>query len=652
MNLPLLKMQEYWAWAVRELEERKVSRPGISGETMDNEGIFRATQTELKELGFFAPGYLIPYFDLEGRPIEEAGKPYFRQRLDVPLASGQKYHQLGGTSPHAYLPAALRNGLDCSDALVVVEGEHKASSLCEAGVAAVGIGGFYGFQKKGGECLNPELADILKKKNPRKVLFLGDADTAHNSQFANAAVRFSRLTGMPILLPRIPINQSKGVDDIRAQMDNADTFKSFWNALVESSIRITDETNEKDLTVEIFAREVPHIKGMPDSEKQIIFCKLVKMASYSKEPHRQKLLELGAQCGFSQENLDSGVKEFWKSSKENRAANLEQFYNSTPLVAPKPNDDEFPQIENSMDFIAHEIPLPEELVEGMLHSNTKSIVAGGSKIGKTWCLLDLALSVATGSHFWGRTTRKIRVLFINMELHRAFCRERLNELKDARGIIEHPDLDFWNLRGRVTDIFDLMPTLLKNSYGYGLIILDPIYKLYGSLDENNASDITRLCNMLETLGSKTGAATVFAAHFAKGNSNAKAQIDRMSGSGVFARDPDSIITLTPYKNEAEQYLVEASLRNFPPLSPFVVEKKYPLFVPRLDISPDKVSEAYKALKLQELADLLDVALAPREFQEAAAKIGIKRRTYYNYMKEAKVAGLINKNDAGKWEKSS
>jgi len=36
---------------------------------------------------------------------------------------------------------------------------------------------------------------------------------------------------------------------------------------------------------------------------------------------------------------------------------------------------------------------------------------------------------------------------------------------------------------------------------------------------------------------KTGAAVGFGAHYSKGNQAGKEAIDRVSGSGVFARDP-------------------------------------------------------------------------------------------------------------------
>jgi hypothetical protein len=45
------------------------------------------------------------------------------------------------------------------------------------------------------------------------------------------------------------------------------------------------------------------------------------------------------------------------------------------------------------------IRTPEELVPGLLHMGTKGMLVGASKCGKTWLLMDLAISVATGTPF-------------------------------------------------------------------------------------------------------------------------------------------------------------------------------------------------------------------------------------------------------------
>ena len=83
-------------------------------------------------------------------------------------------------------------------------------------------------------------------------------------------------------------------------------------------------------------------------------------------------------------------------------------------------------------------------------------------------------------------------------------------------------------------------------------------------------------NSLERLSVTTGAAVAFAAHYSKGNQSGKEAIDRVSGSGVFGRDPDSILSLTAHQ-EPDCFTLEATLRNFPPIDPVALRWAFPLF---------------------------------------------------------------------------
>ena len=85
-----------------------------------------------------------------------------------------------------------------------------------------------------------------------------------------------------------------------------------------------------------------------------------------------------------------------------------------------------------------------------------------------------------------------------------------------------------------------------------------------------------MLNELEAIAVKTGAAIAFGAHYSKGNQAGKDAMDRIGGSGVFARDPDAILTMTPHEQE-ECFTVDATLRNFAPQKPFVVRWDWPLF---------------------------------------------------------------------------
>ena len=153
-------------------------------------------------------------------------------------------------------------------------------------------------------------------------------------------------------------------------------------------------------------------------------------------------------------------------------------------------------------------------------------------------------------------------------------------------------MKLWYLRGHACDISKLRPQLMAQlSQGnYGLLIIDPIYKLFGDRDENSASAVTEVMNEIEQIIKETGAAVLFITHQSKGNQSGKEAKDRYSGSGAFARDVDSALILTDH-NDDDCYTAEAPLlRSFPPFKRFVIRWEYPLMVRDDDLDPDHLKE--------------------------------------------------------------
>jgi RecA-family ATPase len=233
--------------------------------------------------------------------------------------------------------------------------------------------------------------------------------------------------------------------------------------------------------------------------------------------------------------------------------------------------DGLPKIVCASDFMATPRPEPPQLVAGILHQGCKMIVGGASKSRKSWTLIDLTLSVSTGTVWWGFDTKKGRALYINFELPEFAFQHRLQAVAAAKGISDFSGCDLWNLRGYATDFSILIPKILARikECRYALIILDPVYKGLGKRDENKAGDIASLCNEIEQLAVQSGAAVAFGAHYSKGNQSAKDPVDRIGGSGVFARDPDVILTMTPHEDK-DAYVVDLTLRALPQVDPFVV----------------------------------------------------------------------------------
>ena len=260
----------------------------------------------------------------------------------------------------------------------------------------------------------------------------------------------------------------------------------------------------------------------------------------------------------------------------------------TPPKAPP-----LPEIINAADLLNDStVTIPSEVIRGVLFKGTKMVLGANSKSNKTWTLLDLALSISTGTTFWNWETIKGKVLIVDFELPAPFIRQRLKAVAQAKGIDDLANIDVWALRGHATSLETLEPKLRAGitAGNYSLVIIDPVYKLLGGQDENSAGVIGNFCNQLESIITPSGAALVYAAHFAKGNASMKESIDRISGSGATGRDGDTIMTLTKHEEDGA-FAVELTMRLHAPKEPFVVSWEYPLMKVRGDLSAEYLKQA-------------------------------------------------------------
>lgn len=209
-------------------------------------------------------------------------------------------------------------------------------------------------------------------------------------------------------------------------------------------------------------------------------------------------------------------------------------------------NDDLPDFE---ELIAEWNDLPElapELIEGVLREGHKMLIAGPSKAGKSFDLIELAIAIAEGGRWHGFRCRQGRVLYINLELDRASCLHRFKDVYSALGIRGRgiSNIDIWNLRGRSIPMDKLAPKLIRRAKdkGYKAVIVDPIYKVITG-DENSADQMARFCNQFDKVCTELKAATIYCHHHSKGAQGGKRSMDRASGSGVFARDPDAMIDM-------------------------------------------------------------------------------------------------------------
>ena len=242
--------------------------------------------------------------------------------------------------------------------------------------------------------------------------------------------------------------------------------------------------------------------------------------------------------------------------------------------ADQPN--QLPKFISAADISSENSKTPPVLIEGLLHRGSKALIAGESKARKSWLFIDLALAVATGTEWLGYQTHQSKVLYLNFELLAPFFHQRVVAVAKSRKQALAPDFHIWNLRNVCYDLRVLTPIIKSELPGVGLMIVDPIYKALGDLDENNARDIGQLMRAVEDLSHATGAAVVFGSHFAKGNQAGKSAKDRPSGSGVFVRDPDLVMTMTRHA-EDNCVVMSSEPRYTAPIPDYVLRWSFPVF---------------------------------------------------------------------------
>lgn len=209
-------------------------------------------------------------------------------------------------------------------------------------------------------------------------------------------------------------------------------------------------------------------------------------------------------------------------------------------------NDNLPDVEGLADIWEDMPPLADPLIDGILRKGHKMLIAGPSKAGKSFLQIELAIAIAEGKKWLGRSCRKGNVLYVNLELDRASCLHRFKDVYAALGWKPGnlQNLDIWNLRGKAVPMDKLAPKLIRRAQkkDYMAIIIDPIYKVITG-DENSAEQMAKFCNQFDKICTELGCATIYCHHHSKGSQGGKKSMDRASGSGVFSRDPDAQLDL-------------------------------------------------------------------------------------------------------------
>lgn len=209
-------------------------------------------------------------------------------------------------------------------------------------------------------------------------------------------------------------------------------------------------------------------------------------------------------------------------------------------------NDDLPDPEGLADSWDNMPELAPELIKGVLRQGHKMLIAGPSKAGKSFALIEMSIAIAEGKKWLGWECAQGRVLYVNLELDRPSALHRFKDVYTAMELEPNNinNIDIWNLRGKTVPMDKLAPKLIRRALkkNYIAVIIDPIYKVLTG-DENSADQMAHFTNQFDKVATELGCSVIYCHHHSKGAQGGKKSMDRASGSGVFARDPDALIDL-------------------------------------------------------------------------------------------------------------
>jgi hypothetical protein len=290
--------------------------------------------------------------------------------------------------------------------------------------------------------------------------------------------------------------------------------------------------------------------------------------------------------------------------------------------------------------------MPPVLIDRLLRQQEILLMGGQAKRWKSWARLDLLYCVANGMPWLIFDTAQARAVHLDLELHAASVRKRFELIRDSYGQGDFSNLRVVSLRGHRFASGDLDALTEQLGQQFSLFSLDPMYRLLGGKNESDPGVVTQLLNQFLALGFSMEAAICLMQHFTKGNASEKEAQDRFSGTAVWSRFPDALMTFTDHQDE-NCFGVEFTLRDFAPIDPIGVRWEFPRF--RLDesIDPEKLKAPRggrpKLNTAEQLAGLIhtDESISYSDLLRRAEKLcQMKKRTFDRRLGEAKRLGLI------------
>lgn len=295
------------------------------------------------------------------------------------------------------------------------------------------------------------------------------------------------------------------------------------------------------------------------------------------------------------------------------------------------------RVHRLVDLLQSPPPPRPPIVAPVLHRGGSALLVGAPKKGKSLFAQGMGLAVATGRDFLGFSTERMPVLHLWGEsgLGDAYQRGKAmlggGECPPDYFLWEPSATEHLNL-DEAADRRKLIRTCRQ--LGIGLIIVDPLVRLYGAIDENSTQEMRRLTLALQEVQEATGAGMLLVHHTRKPGLGSKpGQAAESRGSGVLIGEVDSILIFD--RRENGDFTLHFELRRAPTPDPL-----------RLTLDPDtlrfEVAGALTGRRKLDPERLARVLLdhGPSTVAELLELTGVSRATLDENLRALKAAGRV------------
>lgn len=185
------------------------------------------------------------------------------------------------------------------------------------------------------------------------------------------------------------------------------------------------------------------------------------------------------------------------------------------------------------------------LIEDLWENGSVGLIGAPSKSFKSTLALNLACAVATGKPFDGRKVKQGAVLIIQGENNLSMEQHKIYAITGSE---TQPQIYYVEDNITMEQVYKLENDIRE--LGVKLLIIDPMYLLFGNGDINKHQDIVERLEMLTRISKNTGCAVMLIHHSRKLEKGAKIQTSDMYGSAFIEGWYESMILLQRKSNNS------------------------------------------------------------------------------------------------------